>query len=293
MSVDENLKNKKTKFESFSNQEDFKDFCLKELKTTHTGLVCINYNSEYLRERLSKLREESNILKQKIGIIENKNMNEKNNLEKIILSLRQDNNFLKQNYEIQKININNLSKDKQKLLNEINDLKEINDNLIKDKEILLEQIKELNNIINRDISPKLRKNENDFKFLQDEINELQKAIISLKNEKMRIMDDNNNKTELIKVLSIQNRKLLTEIKSKYNKDLSFIESIEKLGIDKNIDKDIYNEMISKYDNDNKNIDKYKNINKIMSLSYEKDLNNKIIKKNKKISKDRKNKYKNK
>ena len=292
MSVDENLKYKKPKFESFSNR-DFKDFYLKELKTTHTGWVCINYNSEYLRERLSKLREESNILKKKIDIIENKNMNEKNNLEKIILSLRQDNNFLKQNYKLQKININNLSKDKQKLIDEVNDLKEINDNLIKDKEVLLGQIKELNNIINRDISPKLRKNENDFKFLQDEINELQKAIISLKNEKVRIMDDNNNKTELIKVLSIQNRKLLTEIKSKYNKDLNFIESIEKLGIDKNIDKDIYNEMISKYDNDNKNIDKYKNINKIISLSYEKDLNNKIIKKNKKISKDRKNKYKNK
>ncbi len=106
----ENTNKKDQIIQTFSNSEDFKDFYLKELKTTHTGWVCINYNSEYLRERLSKLKEESNTLKQKITSIENKNLNEKNNLEKIILSLREDNNFIKQNYEMQKININKLSK---------------------------------------------------------------------------------------------------------------------------------------------------------------------------------------
>ena len=189
-------------------------------------------------------------------------------MKKIILSLREENHFIKQNYEMQKITINNLSKEKQKLLNDLQELKNVNNNLLKDKDILLEQIKDLNNIINNDISPKLQKNENDFKFLQNKINELQTIIISLKNEKMRILDDNNNKAEMIKVLTIQNKKLLNEIKLKYNKDLFFIESIEKIGIDKNINNDIYKEMINKYD-DNKN----KNIN----YSYDKEAKSDMIK----------------
>ena len=288
----ENTNKKDQIIQTFSNSEDFKDFYLKELKTTHTGWVCINYNSEYLRERLSKLKEESNTLKQKITSIENKNLNEKNNLEKIILSLREDNNFIKQNYEMQKININKLSKEKEKLLNDINDLQILNTNLKKDKEILLEQIKDLNNIINNNISPKLKKNEDDFKFLENKLNDLQKINISLKNEKIRLMDDNNNKNQLIKVLSNQNKKLLTEIKIKYNKDLSFIESIENFGIEKNINKDIYKEMINKYDNDKDNtkINIYYKKNKIMNNSYEDDISNKtskINRRNKKLSGDKK------
>ena len=288
----ENTNKKDQIIQTFSNSEDFKDFYLKELKTTHTGWVCINYNSEYLRERLSKLKEESNTLKQKITTIENKNLNEKNNLEKIILSLREDNNFIKQNYEMQKININKLSKEKEKLLNDINDLQILNTNLKKDKEILLEQIKDLNNIINNNISPKLKKNEDDFKFLENKLNDLQKINISLKNEKIRLMDDNNNKNQLIKVLSNQNKKLLTEIKIKYNKDLSFIESIENFGIEKNINKDIYREMTNKYDNDKDNtkINIYYKKNKIMNNSYEDDISNKtskINRRNKKLSGDKK------
>ena len=178
---------------------------------------------------------------------------------------------------MQKITINNLSKDKQKLLNELQELKNINNDLLKDKDILLEQIKDLNNIINNDISPKLKKNENDFKFLQNKINELQNMLVSLKNEKIRILEDNNNKAEIIKVLTVQNKKLLNEIKLKYNKDLFFIESIEKIGIDKNINNDIYKEMINKYD-DNKNININTNKeNNIKNYSYDKDINNDIIK----------------
>ena len=78
-----------------------KDYSLKELKTSHNGLVCINYNSEYLRERIYKLKEESNYLKQKINEIETNNLKEKNNLENIILSLREKNHILKQNISSQ------------------------------------------------------------------------------------------------------------------------------------------------------------------------------------------------
>ena len=260
--LEKNISNKPNLI-SFPNKENLKDFCIKELKTTHTGWICINYNNEYLRERLSKLKEESNILRKKIDSIENKNLKERNYLEKIILSLREENNFLKKNYEMQKININTLNKEKQKLLNDLQELTGSNNNLAKDKELLIQQIKDLNNIINKDISPKLKINENDLIFLQDKINELQKIIISLKNEKIRLIDDNNNKNEFIKVLTNQNKKLLKEIKMKYNKDLSLIKSIEKIGIgNQSFNKEIYLELMDKYENRNKNIN-----NKIKNHSY--------------------------
>ena len=102
-------------------------------------------------------------------------------------------------------------------------------------------------------------------------------LVSLKNEKIRILEDNNNKAEIIKVFTVQNKKLLNEIKLKYNKDLFFIESIEKIGIDKNINNDIYKEMINKYD-DNKNININNNKeNNIKNYSYDKDINNDMIK----------------
>ena len=259
------LENNVTNSSSFTNKKNFKDFNYKELKTTHSGWVCINYNSEYLRERLSKFKEESNILRQKIDSIENNNLKEKNYLEKIIISLREDNNFLKKNYEMQKIKLNTLSREKQELINEIKELKDSNINLAKDKEILLEQIKELNNIINNDISPKLKINEKDLIFLQNKINELQQINISLKNEKIRLIDDNNNKSEFTKLLINQNKKLLKEIKMKYNKDLSFIESIEKIGIENNFKK--YQELFNKYANDNKN----ENSKKFITNSLENDI----------------------
>ena len=227
-----------------------KDNTLQELKTTHSGWVCINYNSEYLRERLSKLKEESTSLRQKMISLENENLKEKNNLEKIILTLREEKHFLKQNYEMQKINIDNLNKDKQNLLSQLKEIKNINNNLLKDRDILIEQIKDLNNIINNNISPKLKTNEKDLIFLQNKINELQKTIMSLENEKIRLNDDNVKNMKMIKVLSNQNKKLLNEIKMKYNKDLSFIESIEKIGVEKNINLNIYKEMTNKFRNNN-------------------------------------------
>lgn len=249
-----------------------KDYNLQELKTTHSGWVCINYNSEYLRERLSKLKEESTLLKQKLISLENENLKEKNNLEKIILTLREEKHFLKQNYEMQKISIDNLNKDKQNLLGQLKEIKNINNNLVKDRETLIEQIKDLNNIINNNISPKLKTNEKDLVFLQNKINELQKKIMSLENEKIRLNDDNVKNINMIKMLSNQNKKLLNEIKMKYNKDLSFIESIEKIGIEKNINLNIYKEMTNKYRNNKNNNNNNRNKrNKVMNFTYDKEI----------------------
>ena len=246
-----------------------KDYSLKELKTSHNGLVCINYNSEYLRERIYKLKEETNFLKQKLSEIEALNSKEKNNLEKIILSLREENHILKQNISSQKISINQFLIEKEKIIKDLKEAKELNNELIKEKKILMESLQESNYTINNNISPKLKTNETDLAFLKNQINEMQKIIINIKNEKLRLIDDNMNKNEMIRVLSSQNKKLLKEIKMKYNKDLNFIQDIEKFGIETNMsNNEKYEEMKSRYENDKNNteininnIKNEKNINK--------------------------------
>ena len=249
------------------NLNSSKDYSLKELKTSHNGLVCINYNSEYLRERLCKLKEESNYLIKKINTIENTNLKEKNNLEKIIISLREENHILKQNLSSQKIILQNYLIEKDKIIKDLKEAKKINNELIKEKQILLENLTEANNVINNNISPKLKMNENDLSFLKNKINEMQKTIININNEKMRLIDDNRNQNEMIKILSTQNKKLLKEIKMKYNKDMNFIQDIEKFGIETNMsNNDFYEEMKTRYSNNNeKNNEKISNkkyINKI-------------------------------
>ena len=251
-----------------------KDYSLKELKTSHNGLVCINYNSEYLRERIYKLKEESNYLKQKINEIETINLKEKNNLEKIIISLREENHILKQNISSQKEALNQYSLEKEKIINELKEAKKINNELNKEKNILMERLKESNNVINNDISPKLKNNESDLAFLKNKINEMQKTIINLKNEKLRLIDDNVNQNEMIKVLTTQNKKLLKEIKMKYNKDLNFIQDIEKFGIETNLsNSEIYEVMKSRYENDkNKNELNIKKVKNLKTIKNEKNKN---------------------
>ena len=259
------------------NINSIKEYSLKELKTSHNGLVCINYNSEYLRERLCKLKEECNFLKQKLNLIENLNLKEKNNLEKIIINLREENHTLKQNLSSQKIVLNNYLNEKEKIIKDLKEVKQINNELNKEKSILLERIKESNNLINNNITPKLKTNEDALIFLQNKIDQMQKIIINLKNDKIRIMNDNNNKNEMIKFLTTQNKKLLKEIKMKYNKDLNFIQDIEKFGIETNMsNNEIYEEMKSRYENNkndenekendlntkNKKINNLKNIKKL-------------------------------
>ena len=251
-----------------------KDYSLKELKTSHNGLVCINYNSEYLRERIYKLKEESNYLKQKINEIETNNLKEKNNLENIILSLREKNHILKQNISSQNEALSKYTKEKEKLIKELKETKKLNIELIKEKKILMERLQESNNIINNDISPKLKNNESDLSFLKNKINEMQKTILNLNNENQRLIEDNVNQNEMIKVLTTQNKKLLNEIKMKYNKDLNFIQDIEKFGISTNLsNNEIYEEMKSRYENDKNNNKNEINIKKIKSFkTYKNEIN---------------------
>jgi transcription factor SPN1 len=266
-----------------SNVNSSKDYSVKELKTSHNGLVCINYNSEYLRERLCKLKEESNFLKQKLNTMDALNLREKNNLEKIILALREENHILKQNVNSQKLAIEHFLEEKEKILKDLKEAKKLNNDLINEKMILMERIKESNNLINNNITPKLKTNENDLAFLKNKINEMQNTIINLKNENSRLIDENMNKNEMIKILSMQNKKLMNEIKMKYNKDLNFIQDLEKFGIETNMSNEIYEDMKKRYENDNdndKNIIKNRNNKKLKnekttSRSDKYDVNEKI------------------
>jgi hypothetical protein len=266
-----------------SNVNSSKDYSVKELKTSHNGLVCINYNSEYLRERLCKLKEESNFLKQKLNTMDALNLREKNNLEKIILALREENHILKQNVNSQKLAIEHFLEEKEKILKDLKEAKKLNNDLINEKMILMERIKESNNLINNNITPKLKTNENDLAFLKNKINEMQNTIINLKNEYSRLIDENMNKNEMIKILSMQNKKLMNEIKMKYNKDLNFIQDLEKFGIETNMSNEMYNDMKKRYENDNdndKNILKNRNNKKLKkekttSRSDKYDVNEKI------------------
>lgn len=266
-----------------SNVNSSKDYSVKELKTSHNGLVCINYNSEYLRERLCKLKEESNFLKQKLNTMDALNLREKNNLEKIILALREENHILKQNVNSQKLAIEHFLEEKEKILKDLKEAKKLNNDLINEKMILMERIKESNNLLNNNITPKLKTNENDLAFLKNKINEMQNTIINLKNENSRLIDENMNKNEMIKILSMQNKKLMNEIKMKYNKDLNFIQDLEKFGIETNMSNEIYGDMKKRYENDNdndKNIIKNRNNKKLKkekttSRSDKYDVNEKI------------------
>jgi hypothetical protein len=112
---------------------------------------------------------------------------------------------------------------------------------------------------------------------------MQNTIINLKNEYSRLIDENMNKNEMIKILSMQNKKLINEIKMKYNKDLNFIQDLEKFGIETNMSNEMYNDMKKRYENDNdndKNILKNRNNKKLKkekttSRSDKYDVNEKI------------------
>ena len=211
------------------------------------------------------------------------NLREKNNLEKIILALREENHILKQNVNSQKLAIEHFLEEKEKILKDLKEAKKLNNDLINEKMILMERIKEANNLINNNITPKLKTNENDLAFLKNKINEMQNTIINLKNENSRLIDENMNKNEMIKILSMQNKKLMNEIKMKYNKDLNFIQDLEKFGIETNMSNEIYYDMKKRYENNNdndKNIIKNRNNKKLKnekttSRSDKYDVNEKI------------------
>ena len=227
-----------------------------ELKTTaHSGLININYNREYIKEKINKFKEENNSLKSTIIAMDSEFNQTKANLNEQINSLQNENSSLNEkitslNEEISKLNMQIQNKNF-----EFQNLSKASENLTKDRKILLSHVQELNDIISNKISPKLIDNENDLSILQEQNEKLQKELIKIQNKNLKLVEEIKQKNKIIKILTTENKKILKEIKNKYDRDLSFIQNIEKIGVTQNtktFNKDLYEELASKYDSDNDN-----------------------------------------
>ena len=250
--------------------------------------------------------------------IENKSLINKINLMNIDIKSLNDKITMK-NADVEEKNklINDLLKEKNVFIKEEKMLKSQINELMKDKEVLIKQIQELNLIIGEKISPKLKQNENVLLNLQKQIERLR-----INNEKFRsdntvLFNENKMQKNLITILTKQNKKLLGEIRTVYDRDILLMDNMEKMGsnnneqfkifFDKN--KNIFNNQnllkeemdilkqgqtyINNEDNDNKannnnkngvNNKGHGNMNKIFNKDIRNKISNNIHKKNHYISK---------
>ena len=166
--------------------------------------------------------------------IENKSLINKINLMNIDINTLNDKITMK-NADVEEKNkiINDLLKEKNVFIKEEKMLKNQINELMKDKEVLIKQIQDLNLIIGEKISPKLKQNENTLINLQKEIERLR-----INNEKFRsdnalLFNENKMQRNLITILTKQNKKLLGEIRTVYDRDILLMDNMEKIGINNN------------------------------------------------------------
>lgn len=161
------------------------------------------------------------------------------NMNKTLLNdinkLKNEVNILKdsitrKNAEIEEKNkiINDLLEEKNMILEEESMFKNQISNLEKDKEILINQIQDLNVAISDKIAPKLRQNENSLINLQDQIENLRMDNEKYKSDNTVLFNENKAQKNLIKILAKQNKKLLREIKIIYDRDLMLMNNIDKI-----------------------------------------------------------------
>ena len=246
------INHSQTKFPDVNNIDLIDDSHI-ELKTTsHSGLIDINYNREYIKEKIGKVKEENNSLKSTILAMDKELNLTKANLNEQINLLQNKNISLNETITTLNEEISKLNKQIQNKNYEFQNLSKTTENLTKDREILLSHVQELNDMINNKISPKLIDNEKDLSLLQEQNEKLQKKLISIQNKNIKLIEEIKQKNKVIKVLTTENKKLLKEIKNKYDRDLSFIQNIEKIGVEQNtrtFNKDLYEQLASKYDSD--------------------------------------------
>ena len=234
--------------------------------------------SNYLKERYTKIRNENSELKRKLFDLEREYKIQKGELEEQVLFLRDENSNLQlqiqKAMEKQKVensisdnihnenlalinNINSLQNDsiilkdditrkmadieeKNKIINDLRNekivilnnekyLKDQIENLINDKETLIQQIKELNETIGEKIAPKLKQNEDNLSKLQEQVENSRVENEKLKSDNLLLFNENNIQKNLIQILTKQNRKLLSEIKTIYDRDILFMDNMEKIG----------------------------------------------------------------
>lgn len=253
--------------------------------------------------------------------IENKSLLNKINLMNIDINTLNDKITMK-NADVEEKNkiINDLLKEKNVFIKEEKMLKNQINELMKDKEVLIKQIQELNLIIGEKISPKLKQNENTLINLQKQIERLRINNEKFKSDNTLLFNENKMQKNLITILTKQNKKLLGEIRTVYDRDILLMDNMEKMGsnnneqfkmlIDKN--KNIFNSQnllkeeldilkqnqkyINVEDNDNNNKAKNNNIKKVVknkgqnnmykkfNIDMKNKISNNIYKKNHYISK---------
>jgi len=155
-------------------------------------------------------------------------LNDINKLKNEVIILKDS--ITRKNAEIEEKNkmINDLLEEKNVILEEDAIFKNQINNLEKDKEILINQIQDLNDAISDKIAPKLKQNENSLINLQDQIENLRMDNEKYKSDNTVLFNENKSQKNLIKILAKQNKKLLGEIKVIYNRDLMLMNNMDKI-----------------------------------------------------------------
>ena len=208
-----------------------KDYKIKKGEMDEQVLILRDENSN-LQLQIQKIIEKQKMENSISDNIHNENLALINNIN----LLQNDSMILKDDItrkvaDIEEKNkiINDLRNEKTILLNEQKSMRNQIETLNNDKETLLKQIKDLNETIGEKIAPKLKENENSLAKLQEQIENLRIENEKLKSDNLLLFNENNIQKNLIQILTKQNKKLLGEIKTIYDRDILLMDNMEKIG----------------------------------------------------------------
>ena len=208
-----------------------RDYKIKKGEIDEQVLILRDENSN-LQLQIQKILEKQKMENSISDNIHNENLALINNIN----MLQNDSMILKDDItrkvaDIEEKNkiINDLRNEKTILINEQISMKNQIGTLNNDKEILLKQIKDLNETIGEKIAPKLKENENSLTKLQEQVENLRVENEKLKSDNLLLFNENNIQKNLIQILTKQNKKLLGEIKTIYDRDILLMDNMEKIG----------------------------------------------------------------
>ena len=184
------------------------------------------------------IRSENLSLINNINLLQNDLMNLKDDITRKVADIEEKNKI-----------INDLRNEKTILLNDKKNMKIRIDTLTNDKETLLKQIKDLNATIGEKMTPKLKESEAKLSKFHNKVEYLKVENEKLKNDNLLLFNENNIQKNLIQILTKQNKKLLGEIKTIYDRDILLMDNMEKMGSNSSSKyKKIFNKETNKNEN---------------------------------------------
>ena len=184
------------------------------------------------------IRSENLSLINNINLLQNDLMNLKDDITRKVADIEEKNKI-----------INDLRNEKTILLNEQKNMKIRIDTLTNDKESLIKQIKDLNATIGEKMTPKLKESEAKLAKFHNKVEYLKVENEKLKNDNLLLFNENNIQKNLIQILTKQNKKLLGEIKTIYDRDILLMDNMEKMGSNSSSKyKKIFNKETNKNEN---------------------------------------------